>query len=314
VRRKAQRRVRPEDEFLRALKARGGAPPREVPEPPPADGDGRGPSDPPDPLPDAPAAPETQPGPIAEGDLADIERRAAAAEAALQQVREEAERRLADARVTIEHEREARLAAEGRLATEPTHSAPAPAEIFELQRQMVETLQERMAALEESERHLREERERWETDAQQNAERRAAELATAERRIAEARAQMPAESGSLPAEPVERANLAPPPVPPPPADDAPHSPSIGLIQPRPARGGLRWLGTRRQARGYIACTTCAREFAGSAGQATATGWLVVDKTRVLCDECRRGGWDFPAGSSVPLREPTALDPHGNQQH
>ena len=61
------------------------------------------------------------PGPGRQGDsvlerrLLEAEQRAATAEAALQQIRSEAERRLADAREAIGREREARLAAERAL-------------------------------------------------------------------------------------------------------------------------------------------------------------------------------------------------------
>ena len=76
---------------------------------------------------DEPAPPDPAPagGSGLERRLLETERRAATAEAALEQIRSEAEERLADARGAIAREREARLAAERELGEVPPAAMPA---------------------------------------------------------------------------------------------------------------------------------------------------------------------------------------------
>jgi hypothetical protein len=335
VRRRAQR-GRPEDEFLRALKARGRPPVHEVAEDPPAAEEAPTPpaeSAPPEPEPAVPApeAPEEAPPGPPGAAPPDSER-------LLQQARDEAERRMAEARAAIERERAARVAAEreveaarraAQLEREEFAAIP-PADGQVTQggtNSAADALERRIEAVEESERHLRDERERWEADAERLAQRRAAELAEVELRIAQARAKLLEEQAAAQAAPEPQGAPSPPPAapepqgapsPPPAAPEPQGAPSpppaapeppmwpLALPAPPPHRGRLSRLRLRR-ASATTTCATCARELAGPPSRALASGWEVNRQGRAICDECQRQGWHFRGGADLPVRNPAGHD-------
>jgi hypothetical protein len=69
----------------------------------------------------------------------------------------------------------------------------------------------------------------------------------------------------------------------------------------PARGPLARLRSRRRSQAQTVCATCARELAGSASEARASGWTVNRKGRAICDTCQLQGWHLPDGATVPVR-------------
>jgi hypothetical protein len=288
VSRRARRGELPEDEFLRALKARGRPPARD--------------------LPAGPRARDVPPPPTEAAENASHRRERDPldedAERALAEVREEAERRLTEARAAIERERAARVAAEqeaqaAREAAEREHAPVAglpphhaTADGADAAAQATDALERRIEAVAESERRLREERERWEADAERLAQRRAAELADAEQRIAEARARLHEEQAAAGTQPD-------PSHPQPAATPAPSPPAMAPQRPR----RLARLRLHRGAGADTICATCARQIAGSRSQAVASGWVVNRQGRAICANCQRDGWHFPDGATLPLRSP-----------
>jgi hypothetical protein len=336
VRRRGQKGGRPEDAFLRALKARGRPPARDVEEPPtraPVEPVAESvPAEPARAEPVAePASAQAPPAPDPGSQAAPQREGLDSAAQALAQVREEAERRLAEARAAIERERAARVEAERQVQTareqaELEHArlaaatqVPAPAGNVDAAPNGADAgaaageLEQRIAAVAEAERRLREERERWEAHAERLAHRRAAELAEAERRIEDARARLreeqaaahgrevaaavgqtvspepPAQVPELPAEPEPPAQV---PAPPPAIRRPAHTPGP-LARLRALRGGAP----------HTVCATCGRELAGSRSEAAAAGWEVNRKGSAICDECQLQGWHFPDGAALPLRSP-----------
>jgi len=183
---------------------------------------------------------------------------------AVAQVREEAERRLADARSAIERERERRIAAEQALE--------ASRDAGHVEGDAAELVRRRDEAV-EAEQTLREERERWEETADRQAERRARELAEAERRITEAR-QAPAAGSDQP-----EAMAATP-------------------NGHPESGAKRrWTPLRRHRGSPEAreCTVCGR------GREAGQGDWVVTEQAAVCDSCRSDGWTVPKGGRLPVR-------------
>ncbi len=240
--------------------------------------------------------------------LSEAEARADGAEAALVQVRDEADRRLDDARAAIERERQQRTAVEQRLEQAQEELARRRAELEERERDLSEQLAqtERVAndelnreeELGEEEKQMRERWVRWQVDAQREAERRVAELAEAERRIAAARAALDeaqdAAHGTSPGEP-PRVEL------PTPEEAATETqPAAGRRPP----GRVRRLLGRRSAQ-PAACATCGRAFAGDGAEEAAGRWEVGLRGGAICPQCQAEGWHYPDGALVPVRGASA---------
>jgi hypothetical protein len=234
---------------------------------------------------------------------------------------------MVEARAAIERERAARVAAEREVeaareaakresdrlaATPPVGGQPTQAHT-----NASDAIEQRIEAVEERERRLREERERWEDDAERLAQRRAAELAEVELRIAQARAKLLEEQaaaqlherpGEHPVAPTGPAAPSPPPAfqEPPPAEPELPMPPLALPAPPPHRGRLSRLRLRRGS-ATTACATCARELAGPPSVAAESGWEVNRQGRAICDQCQQQGWHFPRGADLPVRSPLGHD-------
>ena len=321
VRLRRRKGAPPQDEFLRAVKASGKRPQRTQaakPERSAAPPKGTVPAGPPAPA-DGSASPRL------DIELDEARRRAATAEATLAQLRDESERRLVDARVAIETEREARAEAERELEAARTEIEAKPDGPSPVQLEAEQDLERRRQELLEAERVAREERELWEEEAASETARRVEELAAAERRVAQARAQQevpapapvtaapaPRQESPAPRQDVRaprRAAPLPPrdagPVPPPPA---PQVASAGAAAQGPFGRIRRRLGGSAAA-APLACATCARETPGSTiRDARAEGWAVGDSKRLICPQCQADGWHFPPAGSVPFRDPPERRP------